>query len=106
MSWLGPQVTRQAVIGTLPAVAEKFDRLYASFWQQPHIPAATLELCRLRLAQLHRSESDWRRQEQEIPAAQRETLSGWNYSAEFTECRTGLPGVYRDVRHGCPVDYR
>jgi alkylhydroperoxidase family enzyme len=85
MTWMGPQATRQAVIGTLPAVAEKFDRLYASFWQQPHIPAPTLELCRLRLAQLHRSKSDWTRQEQEIPAAKREKLSDWNHSAEFTD---------------------
>ena len=34
-------------------VATYFDRAYAGVWQQPHVPATTLELCRLRLARLH-----------------------------------------------------
>jgi hypothetical protein len=34
-------------------MAECFDRAWDSVWQQPHVPAAVLELCRLRLARLH-----------------------------------------------------
>jgi len=34
-------------------MATYFDRAYAGVWQQPHVPATTLELCRLRLARLH-----------------------------------------------------
>jgi hypothetical protein len=34
-------------------MAECFDRAWDSVWQQPHMPAAVLELCRLRLARLH-----------------------------------------------------
>ena len=35
------------------AMAECFDRAWDSVWQQPHVPAGVLELCRLRLARLH-----------------------------------------------------
>jgi alkylhydroperoxidase family enzyme len=34
-------------------MAQCFDRAWDSVWQQPHVPATVLELCRLRLARLH-----------------------------------------------------
>jgi hypothetical protein len=34
-------------------MAASFDRAWESVWQQPHVPATVLELCRLRLARLH-----------------------------------------------------
>jgi alkylhydroperoxidase family enzyme len=40
------------------AMARAFERAYASLWQQPHLPAAVLELCRLRLARLHGAAAD------------------------------------------------
>lgn len=34
-------------------LARRFEALWLAVWQQPHVPAGVLELCRLRLAQLH-----------------------------------------------------
>ena len=85
MTWITPHHDRQAIIGTLPGIAEKFDLLYASLWQQPHIAASTLELCRLRLAQLHQCEVEWLREDQSLAAEKREKLSQWNQSGEFAD---------------------
>jgi hypothetical protein len=41
------------VLGSVGEMAACFERAYDSVWQQPHVPATTLELCRLRLARLH-----------------------------------------------------
>jgi hypothetical protein len=38
--------------------AGPFEELWRALWHQPHVPAATLELCRLNLARLHRSQAD------------------------------------------------
>jgi hypothetical protein len=39
-------------------MARSFERAYASLWEQPHLPATALELCRLRLARLHGATAD------------------------------------------------
>ena len=35
-----------------------FQELWRALWNQPHVPAATLELCRLNLARLHRAQDE------------------------------------------------
>lgn len=34
-------------------LARRYTALWQAIWQQPHVPALVLELCRLRLSQLH-----------------------------------------------------
>lgn len=67
----------------LPGIADRYAALYETLWRQQHLPAATLELCRLRLAQLHGSDADWHREDVAVPAAQRENLSRWDRSDAF-----------------------
>lgn len=38
--------------------AQAFDHVWRALWNQPHVPASTLELCRLYLARLHRAEAE------------------------------------------------
>lgn len=85
MSWIGAGKDHVSVIGQLPGIATPFNALYASLWSQPHLPAEVLELCRLRLAQLHRCEVELRRSEVEIPTKQREQLVDWNSADCFSE---------------------
>ncbi len=40
------------------ASAQAFDQVWRAIWNQPHVPAAILELCRLNLARLHRAEAE------------------------------------------------
>ena len=84
MSWIAPGNDHQALMSQLPGIGDRFQALYASFWQLPQLPATTLELCRLRIAQLHNSDLDWHRQEVELPQAQREELRRWPGSGHFS----------------------
>lgn len=38
--------------------APPFEAVWRALWNQPHVPAATLELCRLNLARLHRADAE------------------------------------------------
>ena len=67
----------------LPNLASARDALRASLWDRPHLPAAVLELCRLRLAQLHGSEQDAAFEERAVPSEQRAALRTWNSSSLF-----------------------
>lgn len=84
MSWVGSGHDRETTLRELPALAGSFAPLYQSLWTQPHVPASTLELCRLRLAQLHRSAADWQREDCALPAGKREALSRWDSDARFS----------------------
>jgi hypothetical protein len=84
MSWIAPASDREALMHQLPVIGDLFQALYASFWQLPQLPATTLELCRLRLAQLHNSDLDWQRQEIALPEAQRAELRRWPGSPHFS----------------------
>lgn len=84
MTWINSSTGREQLLATVPYIGEKFASFYATFWQQNYVPPATLELCRLRLAQLHRSELEWQREEQVIEPSQRDELSAWNNSDKFT----------------------
>ncbi len=85
MTWINDGTDRTTTLAALPEIATAFDALYASFWTQAHIAPETLELCRLRLAQLHNSSVDFGREDCPVPAEKRETLSQWNKGHPFTE---------------------
>ncbi|ARS27682.1 hypothetical protein [Sphingomonas sp. KC8] len=46
-------VTLDAHLAKAGPAADTFARLWVSLWRQQHVPAATLELCRLTLARMH-----------------------------------------------------
>jgi len=71
---------------TLPQLSAAHQRLYASLWEQAHVPLAALELCRLRIAQLHRSKGELAREEVALAPALRGQLARWATSDEFDEC--------------------
>src|SRR5690606_36590661 len=62
-----------------------FTALYRSLWLQPYLPASVLELCSLRLAQLHRCEVELRRRECDIAPEQVEQLANWHADVNFSE---------------------
>lgn len=85
MSWLNSGDDRESILQVLPRIAESFTQLYQSLWTQPHVPAATLELCRLRLAQLHRCEVELQRSDCALPATKRDALSRWDSDSQFAD---------------------
>jgi len=78
MGWIGSGNDRDQTLRVLPDIAATFDVLYQSLWTQPHLPAGILELCRLRLAQLHGSAVDMQRHDFEIPSDKRNNLTHWD----------------------------
>jgi alkylhydroperoxidase family enzyme len=84
MVWVSSGTDRESVLSILPDIAADFSALYASLWTQPHLPADVLELCRLRLAQLHRCELEWQRSERVINPEKRTHLSAWHTHECFT----------------------
>ncbi len=85
MRWIGSADNREQLMQELPAIGGRFLELQQAFFQLPHIPAAVLELCRLRLAQLHGSEADFSRCCAEVDTAQRDQLTDWPNSAVFSD---------------------
>ena len=84
MAWLSNGNDYEALIGELPDLAGPWFALRESLWTQPHIPREILELCRLRLAQLHRCDAEFTRREVELPDARRAALARWESAAEFS----------------------
>lgn len=71
-------MTQQSTSTTLASAPEPvlsgFARLYAAFWGQSHLPSPVLELCRLRLAQLHGATVHFKHEEFEIEPAKKSAL--------------------------------
>ena len=84
MNWLNSGTDHQSTTAVLPDIAAAYDTLYQSLWTQPHLPAQTLELCRLRLAQLHRSTVELQRQEYPVQEGKREHLTHWDTDSRFS----------------------
>ncbi|MDG2048435.1 MAG: hypothetical protein P8J79_14585 [Halioglobus sp.] len=84
MGWVTNGDDRDTTIGELAELAAPFDALYASLWTQSHVPADVLELCRLRLAQLHRCAVELQRQEIAIPAGKTAHLAHWDTGSLFS----------------------
>ncbi len=76
---------RQILAAETPALAQPLEALYASAWRQSHLPGELLELCRLRLAQLHRCDAAWQRSECELDPRRRDSLDNWHRDGMFSE---------------------
>jgi alkylhydroperoxidase family enzyme len=64
-------------------MARAFEQAYESIWQQPHLPAAVLELCRLRLARMHGATAEIDAAPRvAIDAAKRAAVLNGNYSRD------------------------
>lgn len=94
MTWLGHETAaamgraelgREALMANLPGIAAPFGEFYSALWSQPYLPAEALELCRLRLAQLHVCEVEWNRQQVVLPADRREQLRRWSGESLYSE---------------------
>lgn len=84
MSWICSASDRTGTMSLLPEIAASFDSLYQALWTQRHLPAEVLELCRLRLAQLHRCEVEWQRSDVDVVARKREALRDWSRDGQFS----------------------
>ena len=76
-----------AATSELPSIAAPLAALYRSFWSLESVPAVTLELCRLRVAQLLGSELAWQHEEIPLSSDQREQLTHWPGSSAFSEAQ-------------------
>ncbi len=85
MSWISTGDNYQAVSSPLAAIADIQSGLYRSFWQLDCLPPRVLELCRLRLAQLHGSDAALAISEVELEANERDQLSNWASAESFSD---------------------
>lgn len=86
MNWIvEDSFSREATMEHLPQLGGPFLAMYQSLWSQPHVPAGLLELCRLRMAQLHRSETDQTLAVVPVDAQRRAALRDWHSSPLFTD---------------------
>ena len=84
MAWIASGDDHDAIAAAVPEIGDHFCQLYRSFWQLPQIPAEVLELCRLRLAQLHASELQWGLEEVPVAPEKRENLRDWSQHEVFS----------------------
>ena len=84
MGWVSSGDDRDSTIGEIAELAAPFSALYESLWTQRHVPADILELCRLRLAQLHQCAVELQRREVEIPIEKSKRLAQWDTDSIFS----------------------
>ncbi len=88
MPWITPGGDRRDrfddMAGELPDLAAPYFALQRSLWDQSHLPVEILELCRLRLAQLHRCDVEVARTELDILKEKRDALTQWEQSELFS----------------------
>lgn len=84
MSWISAGDDRDSTIAIAAELAVPFAALYQSLWAQPHVPADILELCRLRLAQLHQCAAELQRREVEIADEKLQRLAHWDAEPIFS----------------------
>ena len=97
MGWVSSGDDRDSTIGELAELAAPFSALYGSLWTQRHVPADVLELCRLRLAQLHQCAVELQRREVEIPIEKSKRLAQWDTDSSFSPAEgacLAFTGVY------------
>ena len=85
MVWFCEAESGEQVIEQHEVLAPLFGDFYASFYQQVHISPGVLELCRLRIAQLHKNASEFAQQRCDVGSGQRDALVNWPSSAVFSE---------------------
>lgn len=85
MSWLVEgENERSGLMARLPSLGGPYAGMYESLWQQDHVPPTVLELCRLRMAQLHRSATDQALSAVPVDAERRAALRDWHSSPQFS----------------------
>ena len=84
MVWVSAGLDRDATIRVVPDIAASFNNLYQALWTQPHLPAGVLELCRLRLAQLHQCPLELQRHDSAVADDKRNNLAHWNSHDSFS----------------------
>lgn len=84
MVWVSAGLDRDATIRVVPDIAASFNKLYQALWTQPHLPADVLELCRLRLAQLHQCPLELQRHDAAVADDKRNNLAQWNSHDSFS----------------------
>lgn len=92
MSWIlnGKRATSWEVLSIRPTLATDQLALAEHFWREELVPPAVLDMCRLRLAQLHQSESELslRREESLASGLTEEKIAQlpyWFQNALFSE---------------------
>ena len=75
-----------AVLGLRPELRELYRAFYGKLWDEQLLPASILELCRLRVAQLHECEAELavRHAGAGVEPAQLDALADWQTSDRFT----------------------
>lgn len=74
-----------SVVSAHADFASLFEAFESSFVSLPQVPAATIELCRLRIAQLHRNKAEFEREQLSTPSEQRKNLSDWVEHPAFSD---------------------
>ena len=84
MSLFSKGLSRDEIVAHAPTLATHFSAFYGSFSKQPYVPLQTLELCRLRVAQLHQCVEAFEGVEYAIAAEQKDKLTEWTQCASFS----------------------
>lgn len=91
MSWI-PETTHDSglagVLAINPALRQAWQGYRRAIWSQPHLPITILELCRLRLAQLHRCSEQWQTRNIDahragVSDAKLEQLGNWHRDPQY-----------------------
>ena len=96
MTWLNVAEGRtpfDAALGLRPELRDLYAAFYGKLWDEELLPASLLELCRLRVAQLHDCEAELavRHREAGVSAERAAALANWAESDLFNEAeRTAL----------------
>ena len=83
MTWITEEDSWRSALNKVPSIADRFIPYYDAQWHLPQIPATTLELCRLRLAQLHQSAAEFASENVALPPGKRNELLRWASSTSF-----------------------
>ena len=84
MTWFSDRQEWNDVLALAPNTFNEFNTFFGAFQQLPHIPAETLELCRLRVAQLHLCNSAQRTELVTLAAEKKDSLANWTSVDLFT----------------------
>ena len=89
MSWLTKEQSEYPyddVLGIRPELRDLYRNFYGKLWDDDLVPANLLELCRLRIAQIHDCDTEWevRHSEAEVSDAQIEKLQNWEGNRLFS----------------------
>ena len=88
MSWINDEHRHLGdVFAAREPLADRFEKLYASFWEDGLVPRRVLELTRLRIAAIHDAGGEWSQRDPEVDLSEREidALQKADFSS-FSEC--------------------